>query len=189
MKKTILIVLGAILIIFGLLVPLTTTLVTFLLPETFAATARIAPSSTNPMAVAAEVQRIQSQVVLDQVITNLNLGAEWGRKFKQAGDLPSAMCYAILKGSIRISQLPNTRLIEIGVFDDNKDEAAVIANKIAAVYLSLSPGATVIESAEPNSKPVRPNKPLNIVLGLLVGSAFAGLGIFLISVARKNKPS
>ena len=188
MKKMILIVLGAILIIFGLLVPLTTTVVTFLLPETFAATALIAPAN-HLMSVTTEVQKIQSHAVLDRVITDLKLGEEWGRKYKQPNALSLDRCFVILQAMTKVSEQPNTALIQIRAFSENKDEAAIIANKIADVYRSSSPGATVIESAEPNSKPVRPNKPLNIVLGLLVGAIFAGFGIFLITVARKSKPS
>ena len=90
MKKALLIVSGTLLIIFGLFVPLMTTVVTFLLPETFASTARIAPSSGTPAALATEVQKIQSHAVLDQVIADLKLGEEWAKKYRQPVALPAA---------------------------------------------------------------------------------------------------
>ena len=90
MKKMILFVSGTLLIIFGLLVPPATTVVTFLLPETFASTARISPSPKNPAVIAEEVQKIQSHAVLDQVITDLKLGEEWAKKYRQPDALPAA---------------------------------------------------------------------------------------------------
>src|SRR5438876_2109362 len=75
-----------------LLVAITTTLVTFILPESFSSTVRIkvekdaivggfegrnAPLGFDPYWVQTEFETIQSKLILNQVITNLNLNKKW----------------------------------------------------------------------------------------------------------------
>ena len=178
---------GVLLVAFGLATPVLTTIATFILPETFASSTKIIHRTGNPATLAAAVEKITSPAVLDPVIDDLNLRAEWGRKYKQAPELPMGMCHAILKVNIKVSQPARTSLIDIRVFSDNKDEAALIANKIAVVYCQATPGANIIALAQLNPRPVRPNKPRNILLGLFVGIVFAALGIGLLLAARKSK--
>src|ERR1700680_420909 len=80
-----------------LLVVITATLVTFILPESFSSTARIkierdSPDITgitvgipmnnyDPYFIQTEFEVIQSEVVLGKVITDLNLNEEWGKKY------------------------------------------------------------------------------------------------------------
>ena len=187
MKKAALIVFGTLLIIFGLLVPLATTVITFLLPETFAASATILHTNANPALLAGMVAKVQSQAVLDQAIADLNLRAEWGRKYKQPGELPAAKISAILKGNIEVTQVRGTNLMEIKVLSDNKDEAAGMANKLASIYLSATPGAAVAVPAFSNPTPVRPNKPVNITIGAVVGAFLILPGTFLLIAARRSK--
>ena len=83
-----------------LLVSLTTTVVTFLLPESFSSMAKISiepdlpdvdPAAktflirpmADPFFLQTEFQRIQSKPVLYRVIAELHLQEEWGRKYKQ----------------------------------------------------------------------------------------------------------
>ena len=81
-----------------LLVALTTTLVTFILPETFSSTVRIAvekdapdianfggdrlPTVFDPYWIQTQFEKIRSKLILHQVITNLNLKRKWAEKFK-----------------------------------------------------------------------------------------------------------
>ncbi len=132
-----------------LLVAITTTLVTFILPPTYASTARISVqkdatdistmnntpsySGFDPYWVQTEFEKIQSKLILYDVITNLDLSRKWGEKFKQ-GELRTDDTYKILKGQIDVNQSRNTSLIEIKVFSEDANEAAVIANQIADVY-------------------------------------------------------
>ena len=133
-----------------LLVSLTTTLVTFILPEAFSSTAVISVEKDSadvaglgeraygggydPYWLQTEFEKIQSKPILNTVIKNLNLGREWARKFKETTDLRPEVSYAILKGQLDIHQSRNTSLIEIRVFSEDKVEAATIANEIAKVY-------------------------------------------------------
>src|SRR5687768_5504079 len=81
-----------------LLVVITATLVTFILPESFASTARIkverdttdVSSITerggflggyDPYFIQTEFEVIQSEIILGKVIEELNLNTEWGRKY------------------------------------------------------------------------------------------------------------
>jgi len=132
-----------------LLVAITTTLVTFILPPTYASTARIsvqkdatdiqslggAPtySGFDPYWVQTEFEKIQSKVILYEVITNLDLNRKWGEKFKE-GDLRTDITYKLLRRQIDVSQSRNTSLIEVKAFSEDASEAAVIANQIAEVY-------------------------------------------------------
>jgi len=137
-----------------LLVTITTALVTFILPPTFASTARISiqrdvtdiqsvnlgqGSSQSYSAydfafwIQTEFEKIQSKMILYPVITNLELNVKWGEKYKE-GALRMDTTYSMLKRQIDITQSPRTSLLEIKAFSDDASEAAAIANQIADVY-------------------------------------------------------
>jgi succinoglycan biosynthesis transport protein ExoP len=132
-----------------LLVAITTTLVTFILPESFSSTVRIkvekdvgdvgglegryAQGGFDPYWVQTEFETIQSKLILNQVITNLTLHKKWAEKLK-TDELPIDLTYGMLKGKIDVRQSRNTSLIEIRVISEDKNEAALIANEIADVY-------------------------------------------------------
>jgi len=132
-----------------LLVAITTTLVTFILPESFSSTVRIkvekdmgdvggfegkfAQAGFDPYWVQTEFEKIQSKMILNQVITNLNLHHRWAEKMK-VDELPMDLTYGILKHMTDVRQSRNTALIEIRVISEDKNEAANIANEIAKVY-------------------------------------------------------
>lgn len=133
-----------------LLVVITATLVTFILPETFSSKARIkverdvtdiegmAGSRSymgyDPFFIQNEFETIQSELILGRVIDLLSLNEVWGRKFGQATTLKTDMTMGILKRSMSLRPVRNTSLIEIEVFSEDKSEATRIANAIADVY-------------------------------------------------------
>jgi succinoglycan biosynthesis transport protein ExoP len=132
-----------------LLVVLTTTAVTFILPESFMSTARIEVSKDtsdiplllqmgqqggyDPYFIETEFQKIKSTKVLEQVIENLNLNQVWGKRYG-IDNLKTSETYEILKKQIDLRQSRNTSLIEINAYSENKEEAAKLANEIATVY-------------------------------------------------------
>ena len=132
-----------------LLVAITATLVTFILPPKFASKVRIsvqkdAPdiagigggqsyNQFDPYWVQTEFEKIQSKSTLYPVITNLELHVKWGEKYKE-GVLPLNLAYKLLKSGIDVNQPRGTSLIEIKAESDDPNEAAAIANKIAEVY-------------------------------------------------------
>ena len=133
-----------------LLVVITATLVTFILPESFSSTARSkierdqsdiigmadrgAMIGYDPYFVQTEFELIQSEVILGKVIDDLDLNKEWGKKYANGDRLKSSETIALLKQRIDLRPVRNTSLIEIRVFSEKAEEAAKIANAIAEAY-------------------------------------------------------
>ncbi len=133
-----------------LLVTITTTVVTFILPKSYSSTVRMrvekdAPdvaalterqysSGYDPYWMQTEFEAIQSKSILHQVITNLGLNKKWAEKFKEEGELRTDLTYQILKSQVDVRQSRNTSLIEISAYSSDNTEAATIANEIAGVY-------------------------------------------------------
>jgi len=120
------------------------TAITFILPESYASTAHLkvesdAPpvagqSSYDPYFIQTTFEIIQSQVILQSVITKLNLNVEWGKKYFAGQTLKSAETLEILKGRMSLAPVRNTKLVSITVYSDDNKEAAQIANAIAESY-------------------------------------------------------
>jgi succinoglycan biosynthesis transport protein ExoP len=134
-----------------LLVVLTTTAVTFILPEQFSSMVRIEvgkdtpdiapllygaqqPNTFDPYFIQTEFEKIKSKAVLYKVIDNLNLHEKWSKRFGAEGILKTPEIYQLLVKYVDVRQSRNTSLIEIRVFSEDKKEAADIANEIAKVY-------------------------------------------------------
>ena len=132
-----------------LLVVLTTTAVTFVLHDTYLSTARISvekdsfdidplgrantPAQFDPYYIQTQFEKIQSTTILYKVIQDLELNKVWAARRREPS-LTVQETYILLRKSLDVRQSRNTTLIEIRVYDEDKDEAANIANKIAEVY-------------------------------------------------------
>src|SRR6266481_1548140 len=133
-----------------LLVVITATLVTFILPESYSSTTRIKierdvpdvpglsdrpqAGGYDPYFIQTEFEVIQSEVILGKVVTDLDLNKEWGKKYAGGETLKTTETMALLKGRMDLRPVRNTSLIEIRVFSDRPDEAAKIANAVAQAY-------------------------------------------------------
>lgn len=133
-----------------LLVVITTTVVTYLLPETFMSSTRIkvekeaadvpllgqivASGPPDPFFLQTEFEVIQSKTNLYKVIDELDLNTRWSPEYLSQGTLKSQETFEILRNKIDVRQFRNTTMIEIRVYSRNKAEASEIANKIAEVY-------------------------------------------------------
>jgi len=136
-----------------LLVVITATLVTFILPEYFASTARIkvdrdksdieelAGSGAgvrfnpyDPYFIQTEFEIIQSETILGRVIDVLNLNEVWGKKLLDGGKLKTSETLALLRGRLDLRPVRNTTLIDIRVLSENANEARDLANQIAETY-------------------------------------------------------
>ncbi len=132
----------------AILVVLTGTVYTLMLPNIYASVSRIAVSEDapeinpfavqqsyystyNPYFLKTQFEVLQSKPILYEVINRLNLQTEWG---KDGEKLPRDVAYKIMKNSISVFQQRDTSLIVISVKRDNPNEAARIANEIADVY-------------------------------------------------------
>ncbi len=89
----------------------------------------------NPFFMRTEFEIIQSRTILQQVIRDLNLQAEWGRDMTSDGSpLRMEDALRILSGAVRVEQHRDTSLIAIRVYRPDASEAARIANQVAEVY-------------------------------------------------------
>jgi polysaccharide biosynthesis transport protein len=142
----------AIIITVFLITAIVATVVTFLLPESYASTARIriepdivADVSSmgggqttytpyDPYFIQTEFEIIQDRVVLGKVIETLNLNVEWGKKYNGGETLKTPETMEFLKRRIGLVPIRNTKLIGITVYSEDRIEAARLANAIADAY-------------------------------------------------------
>ncbi len=143
----------AIIITVFLITAIIATAVTFILPESYSSTCRIkvegegpgdissmnsGPSAVmtpyDPFFIQTTFEIIQSQVVLSNVINQLNLNVEWGKKYNNGETLKSTETMEVLKRRMVLQPVRNTKLISITVYSDDKNEAARLANTVATAY-------------------------------------------------------
>ena len=133
-----------------LLVVITATLVTFILPESFMSTTRIkverdasdvqgfneprAFNGYDPFFIQTEFEAMQSEVILGKVIDLLDLNTVWGKKYGNGEKLKTTETITFLKGRMDLRPVRNTSFLEIRVYSEDRDEAARIANAIAEAY-------------------------------------------------------
>jgi capsular exopolysaccharide synthesis family protein len=141
----------AIIITVFLITAIIATAVTFILPESYASTCKVkvendvndapvgsaptaAQTSYDPYFIQTTFEIIQSELVLSNVISTLNLNVEWGKKYFNGEVLKSTETMTILKGRMNLAPVRNTKLISITVYSDDPKEAALLANAIAEAY-------------------------------------------------------
>ena len=170
------------------------------------------PRAYDPYFIRTEFEVIQSELILGKVIDEQHLQEKWGKLYANGDRITRSEAIGLLKREMSLHPVRNTILIEIQIFSVNPDEAADLANDIARVYAkyrneatgSAASGSralegtaidkafpkrtqvTIIDTAVPGRRPVRPNKPLNLAIGALAGLLFgtaAGAGV---SKARRG---
>jgi predicted Ser/Thr protein kinase len=172
-------------------------IITLLMPKDYVATATVrltGPDEVDPYHLQTEAEIIQSQPVLEPVAESLKLGQRWGLEFAGGAALSDDQIVVLMKHRVAVRPIPDTALLEILFYSDSPAEAAEIANKITETYCALPPPvrANIIERAMVPSSPIRPNVPLNIFLGMIIGGVlgiFAGLvtGLFSFWRTRTNQ--
>lgn len=132
-----------------LLVVVTTVFVTLLLPRAYCGLARIKvdknrtdtsflePQNSyqyDPYFIQTEFEVIKSQNILYKIIENLNLNVEWGKKYAHGQTLTTAETRSVFEKLLDLRPVRNTSLIEIRFYSEDPNEAARVANEVAAVY-------------------------------------------------------
>jgi succinoglycan biosynthesis transport protein ExoP len=134
-----------------LLVVITATLVTFILPESFASSARIKVdrdipdvssftersqgAAYDPYFIQTEFETIQSEKVLGRVVEAEDLNRKWGEKYLGQGEkFKTEQSMGMLKHNLDLRPVRNTSFIEIKYYSEKPEEAAQIANAIAKAY-------------------------------------------------------
>ena len=133
-----------------LLTAVTTTVVTFLLPETYMSLSRISiekdtsdiapllgmqsgPTAFDPYFIQTEFEKIQSQKVLDKVVSKCGLTEEW-KRLNGGKSLTEIEARKILEKAIDIRQFRNTSIIELRAYDRKPKWAQTIAQALAKEY-------------------------------------------------------
>jgi polysaccharide biosynthesis transport protein len=140
----------AIIITVFLITAIIATAVTFILPESYASTARIKVDKDvsdiaplvgaqnggyyDPYFIQTTFEIMQSQLVLSNVVAELDLNTKWGQKYFNGEALKTVETMEILKQRMQLAPVKNTELIAITVYSDDKQEAADLANAIARAY-------------------------------------------------------
>jgi capsular polysaccharide biosynthesis protein len=171
-------------------------IITFLMPESFSATARISvlhgspptvpyvagQAEPNPYFMQTEMAVLQSTNVLEKVLEDLNLVQKWSERLNMSKSLSRTEALELLKSRMQLRPVRNSSVLEIRVFDEAASEAAAIANEIAQVFRgtrlaqvaeagseAIPVKIAIVDMAVPPQRPVRPNKPLNLTIGALAG--------------------
>jgi capsular exopolysaccharide synthesis family protein len=133
-----------------LLVVITATLVTFILPESYASMARIKVErdqsdisftqdpriggTYDPYFIQNEFETIKSERVLTNVVANLNLNEDWGKKYNGGQPLKTHESVARLKAMMDLQPVRNTSFLDVKVYSEKPEEAAALANAVATAY-------------------------------------------------------
>ena len=133
-----------------LLVVITATLVTFILPQSFQSGARIKverdqtdvsslsermnAQGFDPYFIQTEFETIRSEKVLTKVMNALDLRSKWGARLNMGGPLSEEQTLSLLRSKIDLRPVRNTSFLEINVVSDKAEEAAELANEIAKAY-------------------------------------------------------
>jgi capsular exopolysaccharide synthesis family protein len=133
-----------------LLVLITVTGVTFVLPEAFSSTARIkvekdtpdiqllgysgGSQTYDPYFLQTEFEVLRSRRILDKVTESLDLNDKFAKELKLDQALQTAQSYERLQDLIEVKQFRNTSIIEISAVHSDKQLAAEIANAVARMY-------------------------------------------------------
>jgi capsular polysaccharide biosynthesis protein len=163
-----------------MLVTLTSMVVTFILPSYYAGTARVRIDGDSTT----ECEIMKSQSVLEPMINKLSLNVEWGKKYNKNGaPFRTEDTLSLLKERLDIHPERAAKFIDVTVYSEDPTEAARIANGVVEAYQNLSvqrrkavnplvivdPPVQIIDKATPGIVPAKPNKQLNIGLGILAG--------------------
>lgn len=178
----------------GLLALLTlsaTLWLTHLMPQVFRSTVRLQdPASVSrtfdPFVAQTRMEQVRSADVLNPVIERLNLNERWSAQYLAGqGRLTTPETLEILRDRVEVRRLRNTGMMEILVYSADREEAAEVANAIAESYATLenqrlpsepARRMAIVDLAAPGLKPIKPNVPLNVAVGLV-----GALGIGLVS--------
>jgi len=146
---------------------LSSAVVTFILPETYTAKALVVAPD------AAHLQLFQSTELLKDVAQQLNLPETFAARYGESKPWEDKRVEDLLRRSVQVRRLSRTDRVEIRVYSRSPAEGAQLANEIAetgARQAGLGSGAIrIVEQAVPSLRPSRPNKPLNLALGAMVG--------------------
>ena len=151
----------------------------FLVTDRFVSTVRLHTETQDPTLLRTQIEEINSTKILSQVITNLNLNKKWAERYKEENDFRTEQSIGLLRSQLEVAQSKGTYLMDVRVTDDDRGDAANIANEIAMVYITSDFAAKsppqIVEAAQPALRPR--SKRSNFAF--LLSAVIAGFGLFL----------
>lgn len=100
-------------------------------------------------------------------------------------ELELPMTTGSLRENLNVQTSGDSQVFSIVVQDENPYQAADIANTTTEIFqekiydIMNVDNVTILTAGTPNTTPASPNKPLNLVIGVLLG-LMAGIGIVFI---------
>lgn len=137
-------------------------LITYLMPATYVATARL--HAPDPEVA----QRMASTPFLEEVGNRLDLPRTMAARYGQTEPLEPRRVELLLRRAIRVIPNQQTEIVEIRASSHSPEESAQWANAVAAEAAEANT-VKILETALPPARPARPNKGLNLVITALVG--------------------
>ena len=161
------------------LVVITTMLVTFILPESYASTARIKvervlsgdagtaatslpPHLFDPYLVRTEAEVLLSDSILGKAVEALDLNTQWGKRYLgEGGRLKSSETVLLLKARLDASPVRNTSLIQVRTYSEDRMETAKLANAVVQAYADHVASSTgglrvqIVDLAQPSLRPAK----------------------------------
>lgn len=180
----------------ALLIILTTTAVTFIMPEQYGSTAVLQlkhaeNSKIDSSEMAAPLAMLSSEAAMKRVIVELGLAKRWAQRYGAAGEFTAQDAYPLLKKRISIQNDRSRDLIQINVYSEDRMEPAAIANRFGEIFgdLLLTNKSKLqmnfVDRATPGLRPISPNISLNISIGVILGLAGGGLVLVVSGLIRK----
>jgi len=134
-----------------LLVVITATVVTLLIPEMYAGIASIQVDQERPdinvngmqgnlgggydaYFLLTEFETIQSQPVLSRVSEKMDLRNVWGKKYNNGQPMSESDVEQTIKSRLTLQNIRNTKFITIKAYSDSAEEASRLANQVAESY-------------------------------------------------------
>jgi hypothetical protein len=128
-----------------------------------------------------EFRIIESEAVLAEAAWNLNLNAKWGVKYNHGTPLDIQDTIARIRRALTLRRY-NSILLEIRVRGDNPEEAARIANAVAAADYKFHQRASqaydfvavqIASTAASDTKSTEPNLFLRLAVEIILGAVFS----------------
>lgn len=119
---------------------------------------------------------IKSKLVIDKVISELNLDYTYGE----------------LYNNIEVVPLEETQILRIAVLDKDPELARDIAQTTTNIFMdeiakiTSSHTISILDEAAIRKDPIKPNKPLNMTLGVAIGFLIGLVIIFLLEYLNTN---
>ena len=92
------------------------------------------PSDYDPYFIQVTFEIIQSEVVLGQVATNLNLADSWSKKYFDGKPAAASQIIRRIQSHMKLASVRGARLISVSFISDDPGETAQIANAVAEAY-------------------------------------------------------